>query len=198
MFPQGKCAEGLTVNQLAAGDHALQVCDRSSDHFNLLTHFKALRYGRETGCLKDVHALISEPGTGEEDTNRANARGSETSLFLKFARCRQCRVFTGLQLSGTEFIKPATNSHAPIANHDQSAVIEDRNDRDGAGMTNNIANDDATGVVAECHTLNGKHAAPVDGGSVIGNTGRRQARRSVHGLCGIVRECHCRPATGRG
>ena len=82
MFPQGKCAERLTVNQLAAGDHALQVRDRSSDHFNLLTHFKALRNGRETGCLKDVHALISKAGTSKEDANRANLRGSDTSLFL--------------------------------------------------------------------------------------------------------------------
>ena len=118
--------------------------------------------GAGAKIARDVnhHALADEPGSGKEVENFFPTARRVPGLFKKFAFRARKRLLARLDPSGDQFPQIAADGMTILANEQQSPVVEDGKDDDGAVVHDDIA------CGADTAGLNDRIAANVEDASV--------------------------------
>lgn len=97
--------------------------------------------GAGAKIARDVnhHSLADEAGSGEEVENFSPAARGVARLFKEFALRSGKRTLARLDASGDEFPQIASNGMAILANEQQTPVIKNGKNNDGAVVHDDIA-----------------------------------------------------------
>lgn len=130
-------------DRLPVVDHSsenlpIDLVRRERDHPNLLSRLETLGYHAQVPSDERVHALVTESGRGVVGSQGFDHARPPTDLLLELPSRRMGRIFTGLELPGTELQQEASHRQPPDLDHQDAAVDVDRNHRDGSRVSNDL------------------------------------------------------------
>lgn len=88
---------------------------------------------------KAIMRSETKPGVGENIHHLHEALGAVTGFFSKFAACGGERTFAGLHAPGDNLEKVIADGVAILADQDDAAVAQNRQEDDGTGVGDDIA-----------------------------------------------------------
>ena len=85
-----------------------------------------------------MNPLIGEPGRGEDRAQRDEPPRTHSRLLLELAAGAGLGVLPGVELSGRNLVNRSTGRVAVLANQQHPVVVQEGDDRRGAGMADHV------------------------------------------------------------
>lgn len=131
--------DGFGVAEFAGANPIFDLARCEGANGDAFVGFGMRRAGAKIARDVNDHAFADEAGGGEEVENFLPAARGVAGFFEEFALRAEERQLARLDASGDEFPKIASHGMAILADEEQTAVVEDGKDDDGAVVDDEVA-----------------------------------------------------------
>ncbi len=136
---QAQGGDSFTILYLSGGQHVHQLVDREYLDPDLFRRLEILLARGQTLRDEQMHQLIADSRRRVKRTKRVQRIAAITRFFLKFASSGITWILSRFERSGGDFQQFASDDMADVVNHDDSILIQKRNDRHGAIVQNRLS-----------------------------------------------------------